>query len=93
MANKNKIIKAANALATPQASCADEQETAQDAYDSLTTYYPSEQDAAANALADLNSVISSCEILLQHGTTADIKTDANSDISEMWGYFYDANKW
>ena len=49
VADKNAIIAAANALATPQSSCADEITNALNAYDSLVNDYPSEQAAAATA--------------------------------------------
>ena len=80
VADKNDIISAANALATPQSSCADEQANAQNAYESLVNDYPSEQAAAATALADLEATIASCDILLHYGTTAEIKAQANSDV-------------
>ena len=80
VADKNDIISAANALATPQSSCADEQASAKNAYESLVNDYPSEQAAAATALADMDATIASCNILLQYGTTAEIKADANSDV-------------
>ena len=80
VAHKNDIISAANALATPQSSCADEQASAKNAYESLVNDYPSEQAAAATALADMDATIASCNILLQYGTTAEIKAEANSDV-------------
>jgi hypothetical protein len=80
VSDKNDIISAANALATPQSSCADEQASAKNAFESLVNDYPSEQAAAATALADMDATTDSCNILLQYGTTAEIKAEANSDV-------------
>ena len=41
----------------------------------------------------MEATIQSCDILLQYGTSEDIKAEANSDVQELWGYFNDANKW
>ena len=86
MENKNAIHAAANALASPQANCLEFLGVAQSAYDALTTDYPSYQAEAASALEAKNSVTASCQTLLQYGTAAEIKQEANANMATMWSY-------
>ena len=86
MDNKDAIHAAADALASPQANCLEFLGVVESAYDALIADYPSFEDEIASALAAKNSVSDSCQTLLQYGTAAEIKQEANEDMQTMWGY-------
>ena len=83
MDNKDAIHAAADALASPQADCLELLGEVESAYDALEEDYPSFEVSISSALAAKESVYRSCQILLQYGTAAEIKQEANEDMQTM----------
>ena len=83
MDNKDAIHAAADALASPQADCLELKGEAESVYETLVEDYPSFEVSISIALSAKEDVYKSCQILLQYGTAAEIKQEANEDMQTM----------